>query len=190
MAHEAISPPTSPGSRLPDSSRLVPLLQLRQATSRRFSLPPPDSLALLATGGLYGAGVHGESGIRRVVYIPYAIRFGLSSLGFHLPTVASTGVAVQGERDPAWRCGGAGLVRRRGSSAVMWRCGRGRRRGACSSPPLRCSSLRHSRRVGGGVVVVLLLLLRHRCWCCTVDGIPPVWISRCHRCCLCLCPPR
>ena len=57
--------------------RLVPLLQ---ATSRRFSLPPPDSLALLVAGGLCVAGELGEAGIRWVVYISPSIRVHLARL--------------------------------------------------------------------------------------------------------------
>jgi len=63
------------------SKRLIPLLQWRQATSRQFSLPPPESLALLVAGGLCGASVPGESGIRWVVYIFPPIRVLLARLG-------------------------------------------------------------------------------------------------------------
>ena len=56
---------------------LVPLLQ---ATSRRFSLRPPDSLALLTAGGLCVAGELGEPGIRWVLYISPPIRVHLARL--------------------------------------------------------------------------------------------------------------
>jgi len=67
--------------RRKESSRWKRLVPLLQATSRRFSLPPPDSLALLAAGGLSGAGEPGESGIRWLVYISPPIRVLLVRLG-------------------------------------------------------------------------------------------------------------
>jgi hypothetical protein len=79
--------------------RLVPLLQLRQATSRRFSLPLPDLLALLAAGGLCGAGVPGESGIWWMVYIfpPVRVLPARLGLGFFASTSVTRRRAYPGD---------------------------------------------------------------------------------------------
>ena len=67
---------------------------LLQATSRRFSLPPPDSPALLAGAGLCGTIRLGESRIRWVVYISSPIRVFLGRLGLVSSLAPATGGAV------------------------------------------------------------------------------------------------
>ena len=79
----------------------------RPATSRRFSFPPPDSLALLAAGGPRGPGELGESGIRWMVYISSLNRVHgvhLARLGLAFPSFSGIG-HVGGVRFQWWSMG-------------------------------------------------------------------------------------